>query len=168
MKYKLILSLIIILVISCNPENGNSQYRIVYKNDKNGNVLKGSKQKLIKFIRGGADIKIGWGTKGQSHSIEHLSEPIWIAVLDESEVVAHLDPQVLSKTDWNNLSANYADSTLLSQEWRVVITTKGEFDAVWYDRKNGNVVQRRPQSHIISWFAKGNHSSESLFSNLKE
>lgn len=29
-------------MISCNPENGNSQYRIVYKNDKNGNVLKGS------------------------------------------------------------------------------------------------------------------------------
>ena len=96
----------------------------------------GSKTELIKYIRGDAEIKIGLGVKGESHSIEHLSEPIWIAILDESEVNAHLDAQVLSKIDWNNLSANYADSALLNQEWRVVITTNGEFDASWFDKKN--------------------------------
>ena len=168
MKYSIVITLISILLVSCKSENKNAQYHIVYKNDKSGNVLKGSKEELIKFIRGGADIKIGWGVKGKSHTIEHLSEPIWIAVLDEKEVIAHLDPQVLSKTDWENLSANYADTTLLSQEWRVVITTKGEFDAVWYDRKNGTIIKRRPQNHTISWFAKGNDNREPLFSNGKE
>ena len=163
MKYSYII-FIISLFVSCKSENRNSNYRIVYKNDNSGNTLKGSKEELIKFIRGGADIKIGWGAKGKSHRIEHLSEPIWIAVLDETEVIAHLDAQVLSKTDWDNLSANYADSTLLNQEWRVVITTKGEFDAVWYDRKNANVIKRRPQNHTISWFAKGNSNKEPLFS----
>lgn len=168
MNYSLLISFVFILLISCESENKYSTFHIVYKNDKEGNVLKGSKEELIKYIRGGAEIKIGWGTKGKSHSIEHLSDPIWLAILDESEVVAHLDAQVLSKTDWNDLSANYADSTLLRQEWRVVITTKGEFDAVWSDRKNRNVIKRSKQNHIISWFAKGNLKNEPLFSTQKE
>lgn len=157
---------IIILLLSCQPEPANLNYQIVYKCDKDGNKLIGSKQELINSIRGGAELKIGWGGKGEKHSIEHLSEPIWIAILDESEVIAHLDPQVLSKINWDNLSADYADSTLLNQEWRVVVTTKSEFDAVWYDRNTGKVVQRRPQNHIITWFAQnGIADSKPLFMN---
>lgn len=158
--------LAISFLLSCQPNTANVSYEIVYKNDKEGNSLKGSKEALIDCIRGGADIKIGWGAKGANHSIEHLSEPIWIAVLDESEVIAHLDAQVLSETNWEELSANYADSTLLDQEWRVVITSKGEFDAIWYDRIEGSVVKRRPQNHTMTWFAKGNKSnSDPLFIN---
>jgi len=157
--------LLITLCFACGSKENDSHYRIIYQNDKEGRALIGSKAALIQYIRGGADIKIGWGAKGKKHSIEHLSEPIWLAVLDESEVIAHLDPQVLSHTDWENLSANYADSTLLQREWRVVLTTKGEFDAVWYDRLKGNIVQRRPQNHTISWFAQGNPSNRPLFVN---
>lgn len=156
----------IILMVSCNSEKSDLDFKIIYKNDKEGNSLIGSKEALIDHVRGGATIKIGWGSKGKTHSIEHLSEPIWIAVLDESEVIAHLDAQVLSKIDWVSLSANYADSTLLNQEWRVVLTSKGEFDAVWYDRNIGKVIKRRPQNHTITWFANGStNSSVPLFLN---
>ena len=148
--------LIIVFLVSCQQRPTDLNFKIVYKCDKEGNTLVGSKKELINRIRGGAELKIGWGGKGEKHSIEHLSEPIWIAILDESEVIAHLDAQVLSKINWEELSADYADTTLLSQEWRVVITTKGEFDAVWYDRINGKLIQHRPQNHVITWFAKNN------------
>ncbi len=151
----------IILMVSCYSEKSDSDFKITYKNDNEGNSIIGSKEELINHVRGGATIKIGWGSKGKTHSIEHLSEPIWIAVLDESEVIAHLDAQVLSKIDWVSLSANYADSTLLNQEWRVVITTKGEFDAVWYDRKNNEILKRRPQNHVITWFVKNSSKDNS-------
>ncbi len=125
----------------------------------------GSKEELIKQIRSGAEIKIGWGSKGKTHRIEHLSEPIWIAVLDETEVVAHLDAQVFSRTDWDNLSSSYIDSTLVNEEWRVAITTKGEFDAVWIDRTNGELIKRIPQNHTMTWFAKdGAEMTKPLFS----
>jgi len=160
-KYSL---LFLLFTISCNQIQQDSNYQIIYKNDKEGNTLLGSKSELINVIRGGGSIKIGWGVKGKNHTIEHLSEPIWLAVLDESEVIAHLDGQILSKVDWENLTANYSDSTRLSQEWRVVITTKGEFDAVWYDRNLGKVVRRSPQNHTLTWFAKDNlDSNKPLF-----
>lgn len=156
--------LLVGFLLSCRE--GNLNYKIVYKNDKEGNTIVGSKEQLIQSIRGGSSIKVGWGVKGKTHSIEHLSEPIWIAVLDEKEVIAHLDAQILSKTEWDDLTANYSDSTLLHQEWRVVLTTKGEFDAVWYDRKEGKISKRRPQNHTITWFAKdGLNNSPPLYMN---
>lgn len=162
--YQLFLFAFIVVLCACHPQQQTTQgYHIVYKNDKEGNVISGSKQDLIDHIRSGSSIKIGWGVKGKSHSIEHISKPIWLAVLDEQEVVAHLDPQVLSKTDWESLSVNYADSTLLEQEWRVAISTKGSFDAVWYDRVQGKVSKRRPQNHTMTWFAEGDLKDAKAF-----
>lgn len=142
------------LFAGCAPSSQTSTYQLVYKNDKEGNTVSGSKEALINAIRLGASIKIGWGSQGKAHTIEHLSEPVWIAVVDEKEVVAHLDPQVFSQIDWDNLTATYTDSLSVINEWRVAITTKGEFDAIWYDRKEHTIVLRRPQRHIMSWYVK--------------
>ena len=154
--FKKVPSLVILfsLLSGCTPNNQNSTYQLVYKNDKQGNTVSGSKEALIDAIRLGATVRIGWGSEGKTHQIEHLSDPVWIAVLDEKEVIVHLDPQVLSSVDWDNLSANYADSTSADHEWRVAITTKGEFDAIWYDRKKNVITRRVPQKHIMSWYVK--------------
>ncbi len=165
---RIVIALSILLLYSCGSEFQKSEFQLVYKNDKEGQTISGSKEALIQYIRGGAEIKIGWGAKGGNHAIEHLCDPIWLSVLDESEVICHLDPQVLSKIDWENSSASYADSTLLNQEWRVVITTKGEFDAIWYDRKNNSLIKRVPQNHTMSWFARGNKNAMPLFSKEVE
>ena len=141
------------LFSSCSNWRASNKWQIVYKVDSSGHPLIGNKEKLINAIRQGADIKIGWGSKGENHSIEHLSIPIWFAILDEKEVIAHLDPQILSTIDWDSLSANYRDSQKLDEEWRVVITSKGEFDAVWYDRRGDSLIKRIPQNHVISWFS---------------
>lgn len=151
--------------MSCKQNTSQSTWHVVYKNNKQGNTISGSKQELISAIRAGSDIKIGWGSKGKNHSIEHLSNPIWLAILDEKEVVAHLDPQVLSNINWETLSATYKDSLKLREEWRVVITTKGEFDAIWYDKKHDSLIKRRPQNHNITWFSNYNNKDiKPLFS----
>ena len=153
---KLLFYFAIILLFSCSGNQPQqNKWRIVLKTDKNGTVLKGSKLELINAIRNGQDLKIGWGGKREDLSIEHLSTPIWLAILSEKEVMAHLDPQVLSAIDWDSLNANYEDASLLQKEWRVVLTTKGDFDAVWYDKKADTLIRRWPQKHIMTWFANG-------------
>ena len=153
---KLLFYVAITLLFSCSGNQPQqNKWRIVLKTDKNGTVLKGSKLELINAIRNGQDLKIGWGGKREDLSIEHLSTPIWLAILSEKEVMAHLDPQVLSAIDWDSLNANYEDASLLQKEWRVVLTTKGDFDAVWYDKKADTLIRRWPQKHIMTWFANG-------------
>lgn len=130
-------------------------WQTVYKSNKEGKRVAGSKKDLIRAIRQGLPVKIGWGGKGKMHSIEHVATPTWLAILDEQEVTAHLAPQVLSSTDWETLTANYANPAKLKEEWRVVITTKGAFDAVWYDRKQHKRTKRVPQQHLLTWMVKG-------------
>ncbi|MFK7954404.1 MAG: hypothetical protein AB8B73_16245 [Ekhidna sp.] len=155
------------MLSGCLPQTQTNGYQLVYKNDKEGRTIVGSKESLINAIRLGANIKIGWGSKGKEHTIEHLSEPVWIAILDESEVIAHLDPQVFSTINWDDLTATYTDSLGVINEWRVAITTNGDFDAIWYDRKHHQISKRVPQNHIMSWYIKdvsNNQSAVPLFS----
>jgi len=151
---RLLLGSLLFFLFSCHSSSSSSQWEVVFKSDPQGKTLEGSKAALINAIRKGASIKIGWGGKREDRSIEHLSEPVWIAVLSEQEVVAHLDPQVFSKIDWKTLDSDYADSTLLRKEWRVVLSTKGTFDAVWYDPQDNEIIQRMPQRHPMTWFIK--------------
>lgn len=150
---------LLVFNIACQiPQNGTGNeayWKVVYKNDKQGNRLQGSKKELIKYIRNGADIKIGWGSQGKTRSVEHLSNPSWIAVLNESEVVVHLQPHYTATTDWDKLTSNFSDTLNINVEWRVVITTKGEFDAVWYNKHKGTLIRRVPQKHTMTWFVKG-------------
>jgi len=158
---KSILGILMLLsaMISCtSKQDSSNDWEIALRTAKTGEVVKGSKEGLVTAIRNGAEVRIGWGSKGKTRRIEHLSDPIWLAVLNEQEVMAHLDPQVLSKIDWDNLEASYADPDFLRQEWRVVITTKGSFDAVWYDRQTDSLIRRVPQNHAMTWFVKYNRA----------
>lgn len=152
----LLLIFLLISIISCN-ENTIDYWEVALKTNKNGKPIEGSKAKLIQAIRNGKDIKIGWGSKGQTRSIEHLSEPIWLGILNEQEVMAKLHPQLLGGTiDWENLTSNYSNTKVLQQEWRVVLTTKGSFDAIWYDRKGDTLIKHVPQQHPMTWFVSTN------------
>jgi len=149
--HTLLLSIFLLIsIISCT-ENPDTNWEVALKTDKSGKAVEGSKVKLIQAI------KIGWGSKGKTRSIEHLSEPIWLGILNGQEVTAKLHPQLLGGTvDWDNLSANYSNTDVLSQEWRVVLTTKGSFDAIWYDRKGDSLVRHVPQQHPMTWFVSSN------------
>ena len=132
----------------------NERWKVAYKHDGEGKAIQGSKEKLFSAIRAGKTVRIGWGwyNEDRNLSIEHLADPIWLAIIDQKEVIAHLEPQVLSGIDWTTGTASYADSALLNQEWRVVINTNGSFDAVWYNRKEGEISRRAPQKHLLTWF----------------
>ncbi len=156
--------ILLLLITSCNIGNQQQHdWRIALQTTKTGEVVDGSKQELITAIRNGADLKIGWGHKGKNHSIEHLSEPIWLAILDEKEVLAKLHPQYSSSLNWDSLQGNHADSSILNEEWRVVLSTKGNFDAIWYDRKKDTLIKRVPQNHAMTWFVR----SKTILDNRK-
>ena len=145
--------LLLLSFTACQPQQ-TERWHIAYKHTGEGKLIQGDKNQLFSTIRAGKQVRIGWGWKSEERglSIEHLADPIWLAILNEQEVIAHLDPQVLSAIDWETNSANYADSSLFDQEWRVVINTSGAFDAVWYNRKNQEVSRRVPQAHTVTWF----------------
>lgn len=137
-----------------DKNNNSEEWKPALRIQEDGSVLLGSTESLIDALRKGYNLRLAWGWKKEDKSIEHIVDPIWIAIINEEEVIVHLDPQVLSRVDWENQSANYEDSTLHDYEWRVVISTKGAFDAVWYNRKTNEVHRRMPQKHLMTWLIK--------------
>jgi len=151
------LALLLILSLSAcysGSPSDSKTWQIAYKHDRDGKPLKGSKEKLFAAIRAGKSVRIGWGWYNEKRdiSIEHLADPVWLAIIDQKEVMAHLEPQILAAINWDDASTSYEDSTLLDKEWRVVINTNGSFDAVWYSRKEEKVTRRAPQKQVLTWF----------------
>ncbi len=70
-----------------------------------------------------------------------------MAVLNDKEVIAHLDLQVFVNIDWNKLLVAYENENMLDIQWRVVLTTSESFYAFWYNKKANSVVRRVPQNH---------------------
>ena len=62
---------VLLFLFGCSPKASTSDsWEVVLKTDKEGVVLKGSKAALMNAIRGGADIKIGWG--GNRENLSHM------------------------------------------------------------------------------------------------
>ncbi len=154
-----------LLQIACQNQSPVDSWSIALKTDQSGEILIGSKQTLITAIRGGADLKLGWGWIRGDKSLEHVAIPNWIGILNEQEVYVYLDHQILSSIDWENLRPSYEDSSLVNQEWRVAVCTDGSFDAIWIDRKQDTLKRRVPQNHILTWWVKSGSSETSLFSH---
>ena len=100
-----IVSLICILFY-CNPSLAQD-WDVALRINKKAEVVEGSKAKLINAIRQGCDVKIAWGWNNGEKSMEHISEPIWTAILNEEDVLFHIDPQVFGEVDWNSLIGSF-------------------------------------------------------------
>lgn len=144
-KIKYFISLCVLITSACSTRDASDSYRVVLRTDEDGNVLLGSKKALIQEIRSGADLKVGWGAKREKRSIEHLSIPIWISIQSEEEVSVLLDPHYVTTSD----------TSKINQEWRVTMSTTGDFEAVWYDKYAGEMVRSVPQRHPMVWYVRG-------------
>ena len=129
----------------------------VYKNGLNGEPLEGSKDDLLAAIRAGQPIQIGWGMarelNGAPVSIEHLAEPLFIRIGDDSNVVVQLPEHVAPKNYRGRESEFFGDSAAL---WRGLLSTNGTFDAVWANRTTGEVIRRSPQRAVMTWYVQRN------------
>ncbi len=136
-------------IISSNPDS--SGWQTALRTLPDGTVIEGSKSELIDGLRKGYSLRVAWGWENGDKQLEHVADPIWTNIINENEVIINLDPQVLSRIDWEKEYAHYEDSALHNYEWRVVISTNGSFDAVWYNRATNEIYRRMPQTHLMSW-----------------
>ncbi len=118
------------LMLSCTADNNKSvesdTWRLVFKNDKEGNTLYGNKSDLIDAVRGGYRVRVGWGGKlrrDTTKTIEHLSEVAFLTILNGKEVFAQL-PQVVGQQPVfieDSLKVQFREDT----NWTKIVGTNG-------------------------------------------
>lgn len=153
----------------CSMTTPEPIWTAVYKNGTHGEDLSGSKEQLLNAIRAGKDMRIGWGlmreVNGNKKSIEHVTSPVFITIVDESEVVAQLPEHLAQKNYWNINKAEFDHAAVM---WRGLISTTGSFDAIWVNRATGEEVRRSPQRGAFNWYVQQTPSKTSQSLAIKD
>ena len=132
------------------PAECTPSWRLAYQHDTNGQPVAGSKDALFDAIRRGQPIRLSWGTAvpARKIAVEHAAEPVFVTIMNGSEVVAQLPEHIAQQSYWDAAQAKFENPGVL---WRATMSTTGDFDAVWVHRGTGETVRRLPQKARVAW-----------------
>lgn len=150
MKKFYLLFLALLLVISCNYNEPapDSKWKLVYKNDKDGKTIFGAKEDLFKAIRGGKEIRIGWGGR----RVEHFANAKFLTITLDKEAFAQIDPIIGQRPelDGDTLSIHFRENF----QWAIMVGTNGFSDRLTIDVLKDSVVGHRDRPTEVSWFVQ--------------
>ena len=149
----------IISFASCN-NNTNSKsntikWQLIYKNDKDGKAIFGTKETLIEAVRNGEKIRVGWGgrrTNDTTKSVEHFADAKFLTISNSKEVFAQIDPIIGQHPDLDSdtLSINFRDSF----QWSIIVGSNGFSDRLNINVLKDSVTGHRNRATEVSWFVK--------------
>ena len=164
MKYKhLIIILVVLSILGCTQDkvsqegtNTIKEWKLVYRNDKNGNTVFGDLNELIYIVRKGYPIKVGWASRRQNDttkSVEHAIDAQFITIANESEIFAQVQPFLAQRPD---LTSDTLSMTLLPIQLNWVLGTNGTISSVNIDLGKDTIRTTPPKlfGYNLSWFAK--------------
>lgn len=124
-------------------------WTLVYKHDKEGNAIFGTKEKLIQAIQNGLPVKVGYGWEvNEERSLEHLTEAQFLTILkieSQHDVFAQIPP--IMRQDPFKKNDSVAIKMVPEFSWRTTIGTNGISSNVmvnvFKDSLNGSNTNRR-------------------------
>lgn len=134
-----------------------SQWQLVYRNDANGQHAYGDKQDLIKAIRKGYPIRVGWASRraaDTTKSVEHISDATFITIANQSEVFVQIEPFLAQRPD---LTSDTLSMTPLPIQLSWLLGTNGTISSVDinYTENSSKTNPSRLFGRGTSWFIYG-------------
>ncbi|PCD02608.1 hypothetical protein COC42_14505 [Sphingomonas spermidinifaciens] len=158
MSRGLAFKIILILFLALNPAiafaacETASQWRLLFVNGPEGEALSGNRGHLLKAIRRGSPIRVGWGEAAAdgSWSVEEYAGTTFVNVMAGENVVAQVEPA------W--IQSHYTDAARAGirtplTDWHAVLSTTGRFEAVMIDHGTGKQQRLLLQRTTVHWFA---------------
>lgn len=168
MNNKLFLGFLMVLAfISCTQEENKNdkgtsvdEWKLVYKNDKDGNRVSGDRDVLLSYVRKGNPIRIGWASRRQSDTtkaVEHMVDAQFLTIANGSHVFAQITPFLAQRPD---LTSDTLSMTLLPIESNWILGTNGIISSVSIDHGKDSVWASPPKlfGYELSWFSKQSSS----------
>ncbi len=161
MKKSLLLIALLQLFIGCEKkqsnDNNKSGWTLVYKHDKQGNAVYGTKQKLIEAIQNGLSVRVGYGRQIQEdRSLEHLADAQFLTILKiegQHNVFAQISP--IMRQDPFRQNDSIAINMVPEFMWRTTIGTNGissnAMVNVFKDSLNGSNNNRRGAMWFVEY-----------------
>jgi len=145
-------SVALLLSLSALAQGAGREWTLIYVNDENGRRIEGDLAKLISLVRKGQPIRIGWtieNSTNKSLRVEHVADAAFITVMSDSVLFAQISPIVGQspriKDKFITLDENL--------EWSFIGSTAGNHDAMFTNKKTGEILNHSPFKCAIRWFA---------------
>ncbi len=165
----LLILLVAIAITSCQQKqkatnNSNQEWKLVYKNDKNGQPVYGNKEELLQMARKGYPIRVGWASRrarDTTKSVEHTSDATFVTIANGKELFVQITPFWAQRPDLNSDTLNM---TLLPIKSSWILGTNGYRSSVSEDHRKDTVASYPPEKfgYALNWFVK--HSGKATSS----
>lgn len=153
--------LVAIALTSCQQNqkvtnDTNQEWRLIYKNDKNGKHLYGSKEELLQMARKGYPIRVGWASRrarDTTKSVEHTSDATFVTIANGKELFTQITPFWAQRPD---LNSDTLSMTLLPIKSSWILGTNGYISSVSEDHRKDTVASYPPSrfGYALNWFVK--------------
>ncbi len=154
MKLIIVLSLVLSCQTKVIEESNESGWILVYKHDKQGNALYGSKEKLIEAIQNGLAVRVGYGTKiSEDRSLEHIADAGFLSILkieSQHEIFAQVDPIYRQNPFREN--DTIAIKMVPDNQWRTTISTNGISSNAMINIFNDSLQGSNENRRGANWF----------------
>lgn len=159
---RIIILLLIFINLGCKKEDTKSiksqSWNLLYKIDQNGRAIQGSKKELVKLVKNGVPIRIGWKTtskKDTTRSVEHVIDANLITILNEQEIFVQLNSFYAQKP---SLKKDSLKIDLMPIESTWCLSTKGLISSININSENKEISKFKSSQFKteISWYCKTN------------
>ena len=164
--------LLLLFTFSCSTDGAKNNlehgWSLVYKHDKNGRQIFGSKQNVIDAVRNGLSVKVGYGMQRRDkRTIEHLAEAQFLTVInvkDTTEVFAQISP--IMRQGPFRLQDTIGIKLVPGFQWLTAIGTNGMCSNVmvntFEDTSDGSNQKRRGANWFVQYPPNFKPKNESL------
>ena len=131
------------------------QWKLVYKNDTYGKPLSGDKEILLKLVRNGSPIRVGWSSfrkNDPTKGVEHTIDANFLTIANKTEVFAQLKPFYGQRPD---LTSDTITFTLVPTKLSWILGTNGTRQSMHIKQGDSIVTSQKPKpfGYDISWYA---------------
>lgn len=158
---RVVVALFFSLMGGCAPPDApdeartSSGWQSVYKHDEEGRPIRGDKSELIRAVRAGYDVRVGWGWErtidGTLVRLEHMAEPLFLTIVQGEHVSVVIDAHPLLESYIDIDQQVFGEG---GDVWQTTLTTNGAFNAQVFDRATGELARDWPQRHQMTWYVE--------------
>lgn len=154
-----ILALFILIAFGCSENQTEKTlkdkvgWQLEYRNDSSGNTEFGSKKDLIKAVRMGLPIRIGFGgrrVRDSTKSVEHVADIHFLTIANGEEVFGQIRPIIGQNPDLD--SDTLSISFRKNYEWILLAGTNGFSERMTTSRIKDSVISSNYRRMKASWF----------------
>lgn len=151
-KLKIYCVILLIMLTACNQEKQAPDWKLIYQTDKDAKTTFGEKEELIKLVRLGHPIRIGWESMGKT-SVEHTIDVRFLTIANETEVFAQLEPFWGQRPDLRNDTLKI---THIGSEINWILSTNGLRSSMMVDKEKDTIIIHPPGpfKYPVNWYAK--------------